>query len=130
MSTRLDVQAPRIDYVHPTWFEAGKPVDLILYGSSLDQPNFRYKLCCNPFETVSHCICWTLEPLQNSLGVGQPCFMLNFTSISDNICCDISWCWLTCFYFIAIFYWNKFTCINFISQPKYLWMHQRQTCAV
>ncbi|AQK93817.1 Squamosa promoter-binding protein-like (SBP domain) transcription factor family protein [Zea mays] len=41
MSTRLDIQAPRIDYVHPTWFEAGKPVNLILYGSSLDQPNFR-----------------------------------------------------------------------------------------
>ncbi|CAN6346869.1 unnamed protein product [Urochloa humidicola] len=41
MSTKLDVQAPRIDYVHPTWFEAGKPVELILCGSSLDQPKFR-----------------------------------------------------------------------------------------
>jgi hypothetical protein len=41
MSTRLDVQSPRIDYVHPTWFEAGKPVELILCGSSLDQPKFR-----------------------------------------------------------------------------------------
>ncbi|CAL4908171.1 unnamed protein product [Urochloa decumbens] len=41
MSTKLDVQAPRINYVHPTWFEAGKPVELILCGSSLDQPKFR-----------------------------------------------------------------------------------------
>lgn len=41
MSPRLDVQAPRIDYVYPTWFEAGKPVELILCGSSLDQLNFR-----------------------------------------------------------------------------------------
>nr|WCD39351.1 squamosa promoter binding-like protein 1 [Cenchrus americanus] len=41
MSTRLDVQSPRIDYVYPTWFEAGKPVELILCGSSLDQPKFR-----------------------------------------------------------------------------------------
>ncbi|KAF8765656.1 hypothetical protein HU200_008151 [Digitaria exilis] len=40
-STRLDIQSPRIDYVHPTWFEAGKPVELILCGSSLDQPKFR-----------------------------------------------------------------------------------------
>ncbi|GJN14225.1 hypothetical protein PR202_gb01020 [Eleusine coracana subsp. coracana] len=42
MSTRLEVQAPRIHYVHPTWFEAGKPVELLLCGSSLDQPKFRY----------------------------------------------------------------------------------------
>jgi len=43
MSTRLDVQSPRIDYVHPTWFEAGKPVELMLCGNFLDQPKFRYK---------------------------------------------------------------------------------------
>ncbi|KQK06300.1 squamosa promoter-binding-like protein 9 [Brachypodium distachyon] len=41
MSTRLEVQAPRIHYVHPTWFEAGKPVELLLCGSSLDHPKFR-----------------------------------------------------------------------------------------
>ncbi|VAH07334.1 unnamed protein product [Triticum turgidum subsp. durum] len=41
MSTRLEVQAPRIHCVHPTWFEAGKPIELLLCGSSLDQPKFR-----------------------------------------------------------------------------------------
>ncbi|KAL6909949.1 hypothetical protein ACP4OV_001207 [Aristida adscensionis] len=41
MSPRLEVQAPRIHYVHPTWFEAGKPVELLLCGTSLDQPKFR-----------------------------------------------------------------------------------------
>nr|AQQ11846.1 squamosa-promoter binding protein-like protein [Bambusa oldhamii] len=41
MSTRLEVQAPRIHYVHPTWFEAGKPIELLLCGSSLDQPKFK-----------------------------------------------------------------------------------------
>ncbi|CAM0955541.1 unnamed protein product [Alopecurus aequalis] len=41
MSTRLEVQAPRIHYVHPTWFEAGKPIELLVYGSSLDRPKFR-----------------------------------------------------------------------------------------
>ncbi|KAK3138795.1 hypothetical protein QOZ80_5AG0373510 [Eleusine coracana subsp. coracana] len=40
-STRLEVQAPRIHYVHPAWFEAGKPVEFLLCGSSLDQPKFR-----------------------------------------------------------------------------------------
>ncbi|KAL6610207.1 hypothetical protein ACP70R_040176 [Stipagrostis hirtigluma subsp. patula] len=40
-STKLEVQAPRIHYVHPTWFEAGKPVELLLCGSFLDQPKFR-----------------------------------------------------------------------------------------
>ncbi|KAL5202621.1 hypothetical protein ABZP36_013573 [Zizania latifolia] len=41
MSTRLEVQPPRIHYVHPSWFEAGKPIELILCGSSLAQPKFR-----------------------------------------------------------------------------------------
>ncbi|XP_047094159.1 squamosa promoter-binding-like protein 9 [Lolium rigidum] len=41
MSTRLEVQAPRIHYVHPAWFEAGKPIELLVCGSSLDQPKFR-----------------------------------------------------------------------------------------
>nr|AQQ11874.1 squamosa-promoter binding protein-like protein [Phyllostachys edulis] len=41
MSTRIEVQAPRIHYVHPNWFEAGKPIELLLCGSSLDQPKFR-----------------------------------------------------------------------------------------
>lgn len=44
MSTRLEVQAPRIHCVHPTWFEAGKPIELLLCGSSLDQPKFRYNM--------------------------------------------------------------------------------------
>jgi hypothetical protein len=51
MSTRLDVQSPRIDYVYPTWFEAGKPVELILCGSSLDQPKFRSKHPPPPLHT-------------------------------------------------------------------------------
>ncbi|KAF0922777.1 hypothetical protein E2562_001163 [Oryza meyeriana var. granulata] len=40
-STRLEVQSPRIHYVRPSWFEAGKPIELIICGSSLDQPKFR-----------------------------------------------------------------------------------------
>ena len=44
MSTRLDVQAPRIHYVHPTWFEAGKPIEILVCGSFLDQPKFRYDM--------------------------------------------------------------------------------------
>ncbi|CAN6342054.1 unnamed protein product [Urochloa humidicola] len=67
MSTKLDVQAPRIDYVHPTWFEAGKPVELILCGSSLDQPKFRSLLsfdgdylkhdCCRlPSDDTFNCV--------------------------------------------------------------------------
>jgi hypothetical protein len=49
MSTRLEVQAPRIHYVHPAWFEAGKPIELLVCGSSLDQPKFRYDM---PFHIV------------------------------------------------------------------------------
>jgi hypothetical protein len=49
MSTRLEVQAPRIHYVHPAWFEAGKPIELLVCESSLDQPKFRYDM---PFHIV------------------------------------------------------------------------------
>ncbi|KAG8085543.1 hypothetical protein GUJ93_ZPchr0010g9370 [Zizania palustris] len=41
VSTRLEIHPPRIHYVHPSWFEAGKPIELILCGSSLSHPKFR-----------------------------------------------------------------------------------------
>ncbi|KAL9671183.1 hypothetical protein QQ045_008749 [Rhodiola kirilowii] len=37
-----DVKAPRLHYVHPTFFEAGKPMEFVACGSNLLQPKFRF----------------------------------------------------------------------------------------
>lgn len=37
----VNVQAPRLHYVHPTYFEAGKPMEFVACGSNLLQPKFR-----------------------------------------------------------------------------------------
>ncbi|RDX83112.1 Squamosa promoter-binding-like protein 7, partial [Mucuna pruriens] len=36
-----NMQAPRLHYVHPTYFEAGKPMEFVACGSNLLQPKFR-----------------------------------------------------------------------------------------
>ncbi|XVF38595.1 hypothetical protein REPUB_Repub20aG0115800 [Reevesia pubescens] len=37
-----EVQAPRLHYVHPAFFEAGKPMEFVACGSNLLQPKFRF----------------------------------------------------------------------------------------
>lgn len=36
------MHAPRLHYVHPTCFEAGKPMEFVACGSNLLQPKLRY----------------------------------------------------------------------------------------
>ncbi|KAE8723385.1 sugar transporter ERD6-like 16-like [Hibiscus syriacus] len=38
----VEVQAPRLHYVHPSCFEAGKPMEFVACGSNLLQPKFRF----------------------------------------------------------------------------------------
>jgi len=38
----VNMQAPRLHYIHPTCFEAGKPMEFFACGSNLLQPKFRY----------------------------------------------------------------------------------------
>lgn len=38
----VEVKAPRLHYVHPSCFEAGKPMEFVACGSNLLQPKFRY----------------------------------------------------------------------------------------
>ncbi|KAI3913918.1 hypothetical protein MKW92_029174 [Papaver armeniacum] len=38
----VEMQAPRLHYVHPTCFEAGKPAEFVVCGSNLLQPKFRF----------------------------------------------------------------------------------------
>ncbi|GMI64115.1 SQUAMOSA PROMOTER BINDING PROTEIN-LIKE 7, squamosa promoter binding protein-like 7 [Hibiscus trionum] len=38
----VEMQAPRLHYVHPSCFEAGKPMEFVACGSNLLQPKFRF----------------------------------------------------------------------------------------
>jgi hypothetical protein len=41
MKVNVKGHAPRLHYVHPTFFEAGKPMEFVVCGSNLLQPKFR-----------------------------------------------------------------------------------------
>jgi hypothetical protein len=41
MKVNVEGHAPRLHYVHPTCFEAGKPIELVVCGSNLLQPKFQ-----------------------------------------------------------------------------------------
>lgn len=40
----VNIQAPTLHYVHPTYFEAGKPMEFVACGSNLKQPKFRCEI--------------------------------------------------------------------------------------
>lgn len=42
IKAKAEVRAPRLHYIHPTCFEAGKPMEFFACGSNLLQPKFRY----------------------------------------------------------------------------------------
>uniref|UniRef100_A0A6N2MVR3 SBP-type domain-containing protein n=1 Tax=Salix viminalis TaxID=40686 RepID=A0A6N2MVR3_SALVM len=42
MKVNVKGHAPRLHYVHPTCFEAGKPIELVVCGSNLLQTKFRF----------------------------------------------------------------------------------------
>ncbi|XP_022842520.1 squamosa promoter-binding-like protein 7 isoform X1 [Olea europaea var. sylvestris] len=42
VKVKVKGQAPKIHYIHPTCFEAGKPLEFVACGSNLLQPNFRF----------------------------------------------------------------------------------------
>ncbi|XP_022852455.1 squamosa promoter-binding-like protein 7 [Olea europaea var. sylvestris] len=42
VKVKVKGQAPKIHYIHPTCFEAGKPLEFIACGSNLLQPKFRF----------------------------------------------------------------------------------------
>lgn len=97
-STRLEVQAPKIHYVHPTWFEAGKPIELLLCGSSLDQPKFRYGFlfCWNPKEELHLIVCWLELFAVVSLDIEVACLqsnILKFRGMSAAFWGVISYDW-------------------------------------
>lgn len=46
MKVKLKGKTPKLYYVHPTCFEAGKPMEFFVCGSNLLQSKFRYGCQC------------------------------------------------------------------------------------
>ncbi|XP_058077484.1 squamosa promoter-binding-like protein 7 [Magnolia sinica] len=42
MSIKIGVRMPKLHYVHPTCFEAGKPMEFVACGNNLFQPKFKF----------------------------------------------------------------------------------------
>ncbi|XP_027353402.1 squamosa promoter-binding-like protein 7 isoform X3 [Abrus precatorius] len=53
----VNMQAPRLHYVHPTYFEAGKPMEFVACGSNLLQPKFRFLVSFSgKYLKCQHCV--------------------------------------------------------------------------
>lgn len=44
LEVQVKDQAPKLHYIYPNCFEAGRPMEFVACGSHLLQPNFRYDL--------------------------------------------------------------------------------------
>ncbi|KAG8636650.1 hypothetical protein MANES_15G019100v8 [Manihot esculenta] len=57
LKANMEVQAPRLHYVHPTCFEAGKPIEFVACGSNLLQPKFRLLVSfAGKYLAYDHCV--------------------------------------------------------------------------
>ncbi|KAJ4835237.1 hypothetical protein Tsubulata_049435 [Turnera subulata] len=53
----LKGETPRLHYVHPSCFEAGKSMELVVCGSNLSQPKFRFLVSfAGKYMSYDHCI--------------------------------------------------------------------------
>ncbi|KAI5572600.1 hypothetical protein BDE02_10G023000 [Populus trichocarpa] len=69
MKVNLKGHAPRLHYVHPTCFEAGKPMEFVVCGSNLLQPKFRF-LVSFAGKYLAHDFCVALPQVHTKGGSG------------------------------------------------------------
>ncbi|XP_010279431.1 PREDICTED: squamosa promoter-binding-like protein 7 [Nelumbo nucifera] len=64
VNIKMEVRAPRLHYIHPTCFEAGKPMEFVACGSNLQQPKFRFLVSfCGKYLSYDYCL--AISPTQN-----------------------------------------------------------------
>uniref|UniRef100_A0AB39A6L8 Squamosa promoter-binding protein n=1 Tax=Actinidia deliciosa TaxID=3627 RepID=A0AB39A6L8_ACTDE len=57
MQVKVEEQAPKLHYVHPRCFEAGKPAEFVACGSNLLQPKFRFLISfAGKYLACDHCV--------------------------------------------------------------------------
>ncbi|XP_061975833.1 squamosa promoter-binding-like protein 7 [Populus nigra] len=69
MKVNVKGHAPRLHYVHPTCFEAGKPMEFVVCGSNLLQPKFRF-LVSFAGKYLAHDYCVALPQVHTKGGSG------------------------------------------------------------
>ncbi|KAH8499888.1 hypothetical protein H0E87_015218 [Populus deltoides] len=69
MKVNVEGHAPRLHYVHPTCFEAGKPIELVVCGSNLLQPKFQF-LVSFAGKYLAHDYCVALPQAHTKGGPG------------------------------------------------------------
>ncbi|KAJ7955020.1 Squamosa promoter-binding-like protein [Quillaja saponaria] len=57
LKVKAEMQAPRLHYVHPTFFEAGKPMEFVACGNNLLHPKFRLLVSfLGKYLEYDHCV--------------------------------------------------------------------------
>ncbi|PSS33929.1 Squamosa promoter-binding-like protein [Actinidia chinensis var. chinensis] len=57
MQVKVEERAPKLHYVHPRCFEAGKPAEFVACGSNLLQPKFRFLISfAGKYLACDHCV--------------------------------------------------------------------------
>uniref|UniRef100_A0A6N2L4M7 Squamosa promoter-binding-like protein 7 n=1 Tax=Salix viminalis TaxID=40686 RepID=A0A6N2L4M7_SALVM len=69
MKVNVEGHAPRLHYVHPTCFEAGKPMEFVVCGSNLLQPKFQF-LVSFAGKYLAHDYCVALPQVHTKGGPG------------------------------------------------------------
>ncbi|KAI0489439.1 hypothetical protein KFK09_029282 [Dendrobium nobile] len=91
---KMEVNAPRLHYVHPTYFEAGKAVEFIACGSNLDQPKLRFLvsfggkyLLCSAYRVISNqkVRCYGVNSVVSSSDCGHEMFRINIKQTTPEV---------------------------------------------
>ncbi|KAJ7980187.1 Squamosa promoter-binding-like protein [Quillaja saponaria] len=68
LKVKVEERAPRLHYVHPTYFEAGKPMEFVACGINLLQPKFRLLISFSgKYLEYDHCIASTHNKTGDSI---------------------------------------------------------------
>lgn len=91
---KMEVNAPRLHYVHPTYFEAGKAVEFIACGSNLDQPKLRFLvsfagkyLVCDACRIISNqnVRCFGVNSVISSSNCGHEMFRIHIKQTTAEV---------------------------------------------
>ncbi|XP_010524774.1 PREDICTED: squamosa promoter-binding-like protein 7 isoform X2 [Tarenaya hassleriana] len=86
-SVNVKIQAPRLQFVYPTCFEAGKPIELVICGRNLLQPKFRFLVSfCGKYLPYNYSV---ISP-PNQDGKSSPCccnklYKINVVNSDPNL---------------------------------------------
>ncbi|XP_058001002.1 squamosa promoter-binding-like protein 7 isoform X2 [Hevea brasiliensis] len=86
MKVNLEGQAPRLHYVHPTCFEAGKPIEFVACGSNLLQPKFRLLVSfAGKYLAYDYCVALPHGPTEGCSGLDHQLCKIFIPNVEPNV---------------------------------------------